>query len=190
LRFRLKCATPLNEGNLHYAKKFIDLQVGDETTLNFGDEIGYTLSGLITINKKPIEKANCGIRLADKSIKSGWTDSNGRFQIHGIAPGRHELWADTHYWFSHDDPDRERQPPKVRHKHHPITIDNDMAIHIDFGDESGDWQKVDISIERMENEKTMDQESARVEEERIQIQHYTQENPRAMVEKFLVGASL
>jgi hypothetical protein len=125
--------SPLSEGNLNYAQKKIDLKSGEETILNFGDEIGYTLSASITTDKKPIVNASCRIQFSDKSWKWGWTDSQGRFQIHGIPAGTHELFLATNFWIVHAHSKTGGSRPKDLHERRRITIDSDMAINMDLG---------------------------------------------------------
>jgi protocatechuate 3,4-dioxygenase beta subunit len=123
----------LAHGNRNIAEKRANLKAGSAVELNFGDEVGFTLSGTVRAGQKLFEKASVYIHFQDQSTKRAYTDSKGRFQITGVPSGTHKI--NTNYY-----PDFVRPGPgsldQQRWDSRPVTVEDNIEIDIDLGDGS------------------------------------------------------
>ncbi|GAG04095.1 unnamed protein product, partial [marine sediment metagenome] len=77
---RFSISVMSQKGNLNMAQKQINLEPGYRTELNFGDEEGFTLTGVVTVDGDAVEIASVMIQLPNETYKWGWTDRNGNFR--------------------------------------------------------------------------------------------------------------
>lgn len=106
------------------AHKSLTLEPGQSAELNFGDEAGYTLSGVVRMGQKLLEGAEVMVCLPDRSVKRGKTDKDGRFSIWGVYGGTHNLTvslyeSNTEEWFDDD---------------RWVVVDGDTELDLDVGD--------------------------------------------------------
>jgi len=150
------------KGNLNIAQKTINIERGDKVELNFGDEEGFALSGVVTVDGEAVEIASVMIQLPNESVKWGWTDRNGNFRITGIPSGRYELYTTydknldpvTFFWGKDGE-----QVYDIRHDRHQITIENDLSIEISIGEQSSS----DISLSKSTAPSAEDKSIVRVD---------------------------
>ena len=74
--------------------KRINLKPDQLVELNFGDETGFTLTGVVRMGEQPLKGAYVEVSLPDRSTKDGRTDDKGRFLIKGIPKGVYEALVD------------------------------------------------------------------------------------------------
>jgi RNA polymerase sigma factor (sigma-70 family) len=121
-------------GDLNIAQKKISLKAGQSVELNFGKEAGFTISGIVRAGEKPLVKASVQIRLPNESVKWGYTDNNGRFQIKGVPKGTYEMYTSYHSGFdpkTYQRGHRERLSDKRQ-----VAIKGNAELDIDLGDGS------------------------------------------------------
>ena len=136
-RYSISVMSP--KGNLNMAQKQINLEPGYRTELNFGDEEGFTLSGVVTVDGEAVEIASVWIQLPNESIKWDWTDRDGKFRITGIPSGRYRLFTTydkdldpvTFVWGKDG-----KQDYDTRFDRRQITIENDLSVDIRLEDRS------------------------------------------------------
>ncbi len=121
-------------GSRNLAQKRIKLQKGQSVELNFGDEVGFTLSGVVRIGNKAIEKAQVEIYIPNKLTKWGYSDREGRFLISGIPEGTHTI--NTSYRLDFEPKTSKWGSEQWLRDGIRINVDRDVEIDIDFGDGS------------------------------------------------------
>jgi len=121
-------------GNLNLANKMIKLKHGQSIELNFGDEVGFSLTGIVRMGEKLLEKANVQIRLPDKSMKWDHTDNNGRFRISGIPKGTYPI--NTSYHSGFDPKTFQRGPGERFSDSRQVAVEGDIELDINLGDGS------------------------------------------------------
>ena len=159
------------------AQKQINLEPGDRNELNFGDEEGFTLTGVVTVDREAVEIASVMIQLPNESVKWGWTDRNGNFRITGIPSGRYRLFTTydkdldpvTFIWGKDG-----KQDYDTRFDRRQITIENDRSVDIRLEDRSKKENpagtskitadkacivKVDLSVVEVFSDSKMDRET-------------------------------
>ncbi len=83
--------------NLIATQKKILLEQGQEVELNFGDETGFVLTGVVVMGEEPIEAATVdAIQTSGSFHKWVRTDSNGKFQLTGIPEGDYRIVTEYH----------------------------------------------------------------------------------------------
>jgi len=146
--FSVGVLTPLAQGSLNFAQKKITLEEGQSMELNFGDEVGFRLTGVVRMGKKLLEKANVQIRLPDNSTKWGHSDSEGRFRISGIPKGTYTINTSYHSGF---DPKTFQWGPGERlSDNRQVVVESNVEMDIDLGDGIVSGK---IPVQFMENEK-------------------------------------
>jgi len=138
-QFSIGVNSPIAKGNLNMAQKTINIERGDKVELNFGDEEGFTLTGVVTVDGEAVEIASVRMQLPDESTKWGWTDHNGNFRITGIPSGRYQLFTTydkdldpvTFLWGKDG-----KQFYDTRFDRRRITMENDTSFDIHIGEQS------------------------------------------------------
>ena len=126
--------TPLTMGNQFFANKKISLKAGESTELNFGDEPGFTVTGVVRIGPKLLGMANVQIRFPDQTMKCGQTDSKGQFVITGVPKGIYPVNAN--YSSVLGPTTFQRNAGQQLSDYRQVNIDSNTSIDIDFGDGS------------------------------------------------------
>ncbi|MDI6450369.1 carboxypeptidase regulatory-like domain-containing protein [Anaerobaca lacustris] len=115
-------------GNITLATKSVQLEAGQATQVDFGDEEGFAVTGVLRRGPAPIAEADITLYLADGNRRQAQTDGQGRFRFDGIATGQHRLsirWSEAPPWQSNARNSIER---------HSIEVDGDMHLDLDLGD--------------------------------------------------------
>ncbi|HUT30916.1 MAG TPA: sigma-70 family RNA polymerase sigma factor [Sedimentisphaerales bacterium] len=134
-------------GNLNLAHKEIKLEQGRSVELNFGDEVGFRLTGTVRMGQTLLEKANVEIHLPDNSMKWGHTDSEGRFQISGIPKGTHTI--STSYDSGSNQKTFQREPGQWIYDTRRVAVEGNTELEITLGDSSVSGK---IPVQLMQNE--------------------------------------
>ena len=103
--------------------KRINLKPDQTVELNFGDEVGFKLTGVVRMGQELLGNANITVILPDRSTKDGHTDSNGQFKIKGVPKGTYEV-AISYYDASSEDYFSERRQ---------LVVDGDIELDFDLG---------------------------------------------------------
>jgi len=121
-------------GNLNIAQKKISLKTGQGVELNFGDESGFTITGIVRAGEKPLEKAGIQIRLSDESVKWSYADNNGRFRIKGIPKGTYMV--NTSYHSSFNPKTFQWELGEQISDRRQVAVEGDIELDINLGDGS------------------------------------------------------
>ena len=109
------------------AAKHPNLAAGESTQLDFGNEAGFTVTGVLRRGAMQIADADIALYFSDNDSKHVLTDEQGRFRLMGIPAGRTRLvisWADQERWRSNGRRSQERRE---------IRIDGDTELDLDLG---------------------------------------------------------
>jgi len=115
-------------GNITVASKSVQLEAGQATQVDFGNEEGFTVTGILRRGPAPIAEAELTLYLADGSRKQTQNDDQGQFRFDGIAAGQHRLsiqWSEAAPWRSNAGESIEQ---------HQIRVDGDVHLDLDLGD--------------------------------------------------------
>jgi len=104
-----------------FVAKRIETEPGESVELNFGDETGYTLSGMVRAGEEPIEKASVRVNLPDKTYTGSRTDDKGMFRIKGVPEGLWDVWISCGLAGEHLEETRE------------IVVDANVELDFDLG---------------------------------------------------------
>ncbi|MHC4116349.1 MAG: sigma-70 family RNA polymerase sigma factor [Planctomycetota bacterium] len=107
--------------SLFSVSKRIDVEPGESVELNFGDEAGCTVSGVVRAGEELVARASVRVGLSDNTHKSGRTDDKGRFQIKGIPEGLWDLRVSCGLAGEHFEERRE------------IVVDANVELDFDIG---------------------------------------------------------
>ena len=118
------------ENHNMYQKK-VQLEEGREVELNFGDEVGFALTGVVTMGEKSIEAASVTAHQSDGlCFKCVRTNSKGEFRITGIPEGDYQIFTN---YSSGLDPKTFRWGPGENYmKSQKISINRNHVINIDL----------------------------------------------------------
>jgi len=115
-------------GNITLATKSVHLEAGQATQVDFGNEEGFTVTGVLRRGPAPISDARISIHLANDNRRDAQTDNRGQFRFDGIVVGRHRLfirWSEAPPWQSN---------ARSLIEEHSIQVDGDMHLDLDLGD--------------------------------------------------------
>ena len=111
------------------AGKHPTLSAGESTQLDFGNEEGFTVTGVLRRGATPIADADIALYFSESNSdsKHALTDEQGRFRLVGVPSGRTRLiisWADQEKWRSNGRRSSDRRE---------IRIDDDTELDLDLG---------------------------------------------------------
>lgn len=109
------------------AAKHPNLTAGESTQVDFGSEVGFTVTGVLRRGAIRMVDADVALYFSDNDSKHALTDGQGRFRLVGIPSGRTRLvisWADEEKWRSNGRRSQERRE---------IRIDGDTELDLDLG---------------------------------------------------------
>lgn len=115
-------------GNITLATKSVHLEAGQATQVDFGNEEGSTVTGVLRRGPAPISDARISLHLANDNRRDAQTDNRGQFRFDGIVAGRHRLfirWSEAPPWQSN---------ARSLIEEHSIQVDGDMHLDLDLGD--------------------------------------------------------
>lgn len=115
-------------GNITLATKSVQLEAGQATQVDFGNEGGSTVTGVLRRGPAPISDARISIHLANDNRRDAQTDDEGRFSLYGIEPGQYRLlieWSEAPPWQSN---------ARSFIEDHQIQVDGDVHLDFDLGD--------------------------------------------------------
>ncbi len=117
-----------DSGNNTLAVKSVELEAGQPTQVDFGNENGFVVTGVLRRGPAPIGEADISIRLADGDRRHAQTDAQGHFSFHGIAAGQHRLqieWSEDASWQSNG---------RTSIEERSVEIEGDTDLDFDLGD--------------------------------------------------------
>jgi protocatechuate 3,4-dioxygenase beta subunit len=120
--------------NQPFAQKSITLKTGQSHELNFGDEPGFTITGMVRKGQTVLSGANVYIRISDKSSKSAQADGWGHYVIHGVPAGEYLISAD--YYAGDRSTSLQWRPKLELREDIQVTIKANTTIDINFGNSS------------------------------------------------------
>jgi RNA polymerase sigma factor (sigma-70 family) len=130
--FSMSVNSSVVNGNLHIAHKKISLKAGQSVEIDFGNEAGFTITGAVRAGEKPLEKASVEILLPGESVKWGYTDNTGRFQIAGIPKGTYNVYTSYHSGFN---PKTFQWGPGQQFSdRRQVAVEGNVELDIDLGD--------------------------------------------------------
>ena len=129
--FQIRVMTTSGMENQAFAFKNISLKSGESIELNFGDELGFTVSGTVKMGQKPLEMASVQIFFTDRFMKRGQTDSKGNFAIKGVPKGTYSIYTSYN---SALDPNL-RSSQEI-YNNRQVDVDADIILDIEFYDSS------------------------------------------------------
>jgi RNA polymerase sigma factor (sigma-70 family) len=129
--FSVGINTPLAQGNKNYAQKNITLKAGQSLEINFGNESGFTVTGIVRKGRQLLEKAQVTLAFSDQSYKHGYTDKKGQFTIKGIPKDRYEMFID---YEQKDDTATSQNTFQRIHEMRQINVKDNTYVDFDFGD--------------------------------------------------------
>lgn len=115
-------------GNITLATKSVQLEAGQATQVDFGNEKGFAITGVLRRGPAPIAEADITMHLPNGNRREAQTDDQGQFRFDGITAGRHRLfirWSEAAPWQSNASDSTER---------HSIQVEEDVHLDLDLGD--------------------------------------------------------
>ena len=124
-RVGVQVMTPKRNQRLAYENIITNPE--DSIELNFGNEVGFTVEGIVRVLIVPLEGAN--VRLDTKEgirrSKSAQTDSSGKFSISGLSPGSYQLGVQSR-------PQPGSSAREKRHLYVLLDVHQDLSLDIEM----------------------------------------------------------
>ncbi len=117
-----------------FGSKRVKLEAGQIVELNFGDEAGFTISGVTRVGKDLLKNARVTIAFPDSTAKTVATDDKGEFQLKGIPKGVYTLHASYDKNRGHSS--GMSSPDRQLNDRREINVESDIDVDIDFGNGS------------------------------------------------------
>jgi hypothetical protein len=109
------------------ASKRRELTPGRPVQIDFGNEEGFTVAGVLRRGAVPMADADIGLYASNNDSKRALTDTQGRFRLTSVPPGRTRVeisWADE---------GGRSSSGRRNHESRVIHIDADVDLDIDLG---------------------------------------------------------
>lgn len=117
-----------------FGSKRVKIEAGQIVELNFGDEAGFTISGVARVGADLLKNVRLTIAFPDTTSKTVATDDKGEFQLTGIPKGVYTLHA------SYDKQEGNfsgmSSPDRWLNDRREIDVKGDIELDIDFGNGS------------------------------------------------------
>ena len=115
------------ESGSNRTNKMVTLPAGGSLQVDFSDEGGFSLTGIVRRGPTPVAGATINVSLPQGDSKSADTDGAGRFRLSGIPAGQTTVTATA----PEDVSIARKRPPSMENR--TILVQQDTEIDIDLG---------------------------------------------------------
>lgn len=128
-RVGVSVTTPKKNQSSGY--KNIITHPGDTLEINFGNEVGFHVEGMVRVDRQPLVGATVELetRGRPRKSKSARTGTSGTFRIRGLSPGEYQLGVRSF-------PQPGSSARQQRHLYHILSVHQDLKLDIDMESES------------------------------------------------------
>jgi hypothetical protein len=123
--------------NYPIGRKKVDLKPGDSIELNFGDEVGYVITGTVRAGNDILKNAQVTLHSRQVGPEGHYfnerrSDQAGRFKVIHVPEGTYMIYV---HWRPSDAPKSTKLPEDTKFAwHKPLEVQKDMDLDIDVVD--------------------------------------------------------